>query len=755
MRIDYPRAGRTGIRRWLPSWKQVLSIVLLGIVSVVGAFAIAVAVTDVPEPNEVAVSQATIVYYADGTTEIGRLSDSTRVSVPLSEVPDHVQKAVLAAEDRSFYEHGGFSPVAIGRAAWNNITGGSTQGGSTITQQYAKNAYLTQDQTIVRKLKELVLSVKIEATVPKDQILEDYLNTIYFGRGAYGIEAAAKAYFGKSVSDLTVAQGAVLASIIRSPGGYAPEDNLDKLEGRWAYVLDGMVEEGWLTPAERAQLEFPKIRERRTSDRLAGQVGFMLDAVRQDLLAKGFTDTEIDGGGLKVVSTFDRDAMKAARLAVKEAGPQSETEGLRIGLAAVRPGTGEVVAFYGGRDYIDDQFNNSTQAIAQAGSTFKPFALAAGTEAGVPLDSVWNGDSPATIQGYTLNNYGGSSYGQITLLQATEDSVNTAYVELEADIGVDNVVDAALRSGVPEDTPGMYDANGQANLTFVLGTASPTALDMAGAYATFAARGAQVTPTYLRQVFGANGGLLYELSPSPESAFDSQVADTVNYALQKVVTNGTGFAAQALGRPSAGKTGTTDENKSAWYVGYTPQLATAVMMVKSDAEGNPVTLSGTGGLASVTGGSFPAQMWTSFMSAALADTPVEEFVDPEVIPSASVAPSESVVCPSVLPLPSGESLPEGCPLPTITSGEPSPTETSPTGEPTPTDTAPTGEPTPTDTAPTGPPTPTDTAPTGDPTPTDTAASPSAATSAASPAAAPQSAAPQSAPAQGLTPAPSP
>ena len=649
------------------------------VVIVVGAFIAAVALTNVPTPNEVATSEATIVYWSDGTTELGRLGDATRRSVPLSEIPIDVQHAVLAAEDRDFYNHGGFSPVGIGRAIMNNLSGGSTQGGSTITQQYAKNAFLTQERSFERKAKELVLSVKLETSVSKDQILEDYLNTIYFGRGAYGIEAASLAYFNEPVSQLDVAQGAVLASIIKSPGGLAPEENLEGLQARWNYVLDTMVAQGWLSQEDRNAQVFPKIKKQKAINRLGGQTGFLLGAVTAELREQGFTDEEIERGGLRITSTFDKDAQKAAVDAVDAQGPKSNTQGLRIGLAAVRPGTGEVIAMYGGKDFITDQINNATRPFAQAGSTFKPFALVAATEDELGLDSVWDGASPQTISGYTLTNYGDNSYGMVSLLEATENSINTAYVNVENAVGVDSVADAALRSGVPEDTPGLN--LDQLNLTFVLGTASPSGLSMANAYATFANQGARASTTTVSKVIGANGGLLFQFNPELTQAIDSGVANTVTYALNKVVTNGSGFAAQALGRPAAGKTGTTDDNKSAWFVGYTPQLAAAVLMAKEDANGKPISMSGVGGLDTVTGGSFPAQMWTAFMKAALANTPVQKFPKPppNTIPTSSPTPSPTITSPTASPT--------GSTSPTPT---PTPTETSPTPQPppSPTDSAP-------------------------------------------------------------------
>jgi membrane peptidoglycan carboxypeptidase len=659
-------------------WIRNTILVLLALAAVaVGVFVVLVARTTVPSPNELATSEATIVYWADGKTEIGRLGDSTRRSVALAGIPLAVQRAVLTAEDRSFYEHGGISPLGIGRAVVNNVTGGSTQGGSTITQQYAKNAFLSQERSWDRKIKEALLAFKLETVVSKDEILGNYLNTIYFGRGAYGIEAASIAYFGVPVSEIDVAQGAVLASIIKSPSGLAPESNPAGLEARWNYVLDGMVEQGWLTPKERKKLDFPKIKKQKARDRLSGQTGFLLTMVEQQLQAQGFDDTEIQRGGLRITSTFDRSAQRAATAAVKSQGPKSGTSGLRIGLAAVRPGSGEVVAIYGGANFIDDQINNATRQFAQAGSTFKPFALAAATEKDVPLDSTWNGNSPATVDGYTFANYGDKSYGDVTLLKATENSINSAYVEMESSIGVQSVADAAVRAGIPQDTPGLN--LDKLDLTFVLGTASPSGLDMANAYATFADRGTRATTTVVTKVIGPNGGLLYEYAPTTESAFDQPVADTVNYTLQQVVSNGTAFAAQGLGRPAAAKTGTTDDNKSAWFVGYTPQLATAVLMAKEDADGIPVSMSGTGGLTTVTGGSFPAAIWTAFMKGALAGEPVKKFAPP---PDGSIP--VVVDCPTTWD--GVAAIPSACPTPSVQNEfvpDPNATATLPSDSATP------------------------------------------------------------------------
>ena len=672
-------------KRW---WLRILlTLIVLGLLGV-GAFALAVFLTPVPDPNEVAASEATVVYWSDGETEIGRLGDSTRRSIALSDVPIDVQHAVLAAEDRDFYNHGGFSPTGIGRAIWNNVRGGSVQGGSTITQQYAKNAYLDSERSFVRKAKELVLSVKLESTVGKDQILGDYLNTIYFGRGAYGIEAASLAYFGTSASNLDYSQGAVLASLIRAPSYYSSDKK--ELKARWNWVLDGMVTSGWLTPTQRADARFPDIIPPANSNRLGGQVGYLMEAVKADLRDLGYTDQEIEGGGLHIVTTFDKDAQSAAEAAVAEVGPTVGTEGLRIGLAAVRPGTGEVVAMYGGPDYVTDPINNATRAFAQAGSTFKPFALTAAVEQGIPLDSVWNGDSPQDISGYNVHNYADTSFGEVSLTEATALSINTVYVTVEDEVGVDRVAEAAYRLGLPVDTPGQSPDN--LDLTFVLGTASPSGISMASAYSTLAARGQHTEWSTVKQVFGTNGGLQYEWQPEIDQAVPSEVADTVTSALQSVITSGTATGAQALGRPAAGKTGTSNENQSMWFVGYTPQLSTAVLMAKEDAEGNPIPLDGLdGGAPAYGGGGYPVAIWTAFNEAALANLPVQDFIGPK--PTLSPSPSSSSPSPS--------------------SSSPSPTD-SPTPTPTPTD-SPTPTPTPTD-SPTPTPTPT---PTDSPTPTPT------------------------------------
>jgi len=650
---NYPRKNKRGIMRFIPSLKVFALLAVFGIASAFIAIAVAVKVVAIPKASEIATAQTTILYYDDGVTELARLGDANRVSVDFSEIPIVAQQAMLAAEDREFYNHGGFSVRGITRAVVTNVMGASgAGGGSTITQQYAKNAYLSQERTLTRKAKELILSIKLETLISKDQILADYMNTIYFGRNAYGIESAADQYFGKRALDLDLAESAFLAAIVQAPSALSPEENLSRLEQRWNYVLDGMVTQGWLSQEERASTMFPMYLTEPPAQTFSGPQGHLVEQVRQTMYKNGVSEDLINLGGLRVVSTFNKQAQDAMILAVDEEGPKENTEGLRIGVASVRPETGEVVAMYGGADYLDNQLNNATQMIGQAGSTFKSFTLAAGIESGATLATAFSGKNKTKVDNYVVVNYGGQSYGdRVTLLKATESSINSAYVELAESIGREVTLEAAIRAGIPADAVGM-----EPNLAFTLGTASPHVVDIAAAYATFASRGLQVSPAYIKSITTGAGETLYKLNPKPVQAFSTDVADIVTYALQKVVQVGTGGAARDLGRPVAGKTGTTNDNKSALFAGYTPELATAVMFVKDGPDGQPASLSGTGGMSSVTGGSFPARIFTAYMKGALKDLPIQKFPDlptgqpnganPTETPSPSASPSQAPVDPN-------------------------------------------------------------------------------------------------------------
>ena len=638
--VDFPRTDRHGWRRWIPKWQLVAGGAITASLAVLLALAAAVFLAPMPTPSQLALAQSTTFYWNDGTTVLGRTGEANRTSLDFEQIPAVTAQAVLAAEDRSFYSHTGFDVVGIARAARNNIfgSGEGTQGGSTITQQYAKNAFLTQDQTLVRKAKELIISLKLELTSSKEQILTNYLNTVYYGRGAYGIEAAAKEYFGISAGQLDASQSAMLAALIASPNALSPESNLAGLEQRWEYVLDSMVSEGSLSPQERAAAEFPHIEDYRPlTQYYEGPNGFLLAAAQQELLEKGFTEEDLTSGGLSVVTTFDQPSQFAAIMAVQENMPPGDVAGLRIGMAAVATDTGAVKALYGGSDYAHDKFNNATQARGPAGSTFKAFGLAAGLSNGVTLDTNYSGASPMTIYDYKVANYGNQNYGNVNMLTSTVNSVNTPFVQMNADIGGERTWQTIVDAGIPADTPGLGT-----ELNNILGSASPTPLEQARAFATFATRGERLETTMIGQVRDQDGAVVYQWQPKFERAIDERVADQVTFALRRVVNSGTGTAALSAGRPVAGKTGTSDDFKSAWFVGYTPQQSAAVMMVRNDAAGNAISLSGIGGMTEVTGGSIPARIFGDYMAGAMNLVPVQTFAEPrgQVAPL-GVAPRNS------------------------------------------------------------------------------------------------------------------
>jgi membrane peptidoglycan carboxypeptidase len=549
--------------------------------------------------------------------------------VPLAKIPLNVRHAVLAAEDQGFYSNKAFSITGILRAVVNNLRGGALQGGSTITQQYAKTAFLTPSRTIQRKIKELVIAIKLENQLSKDQIFESYLNTIYFGRGSYGVMTASQQYFNRDVDQLTNAQAAVIASILRSPGLYDPafkEGNAERLANRFEYVKNNMIDAGWLTEEEAAKMKLPTVLPRATSGQLSGPKGHVIEAVQKELAKLGFNQEQLLVGGLVIKTTLDQKAQQSAVDAVNKFYPAKAPADLRIGLVAIRPGTGEILAMYGGRDYLERQLNDATQSIAQAGSTFKPFALVAALEQGIPLTSMWNGDSPQTFDDagkpYEVFNYGNEGWGQIDLLYATKHSVNTIFVPLGIKVGPTSVVDVARRAGIPESVAMMPTPS------VVLGTSSPHVIDVANAYATFAAEGIKSKPFLVSQVLGSNKGVLYEATPQTQEVFSKEVMADLTYALKGTITGGTGAAALGLGRPAAGKTGTSQSNASAWFSAYTPQIAASVAFFRDNAT---QSLNGIGGMTSVTGGSFPARIWTQFMKGALKGEPIMDFPAPASI----------------------------------------------------------------------------------------------------------------------------
>jgi membrane peptidoglycan carboxypeptidase len=592
-------------------------------------FALAWFTVDIPDPNAYVNSQATVIQYSNGQ-EIGRIGAQNRQILPLAKIPLRLRYAVMAAEDKNFYSNRAFSVTGLISAVADNVlTFGKGRGGSTITQQYAKTAFLTPERSIQRKVKELVIALKLENAMAKDQILENYLNTIYFGRGSYGVQTAAQQYFNRNANQLSISQSAVIASILRSPGLYDPAlggDNPARIEARFKYVIDAMLDQKWITTEEAAAAKLPVIAPRTTGGSLSGPKGYIIDAALKELSKLGFSNEQLMVGGYVIKTTIVQKAQTSAVDAINKLSPKDAPENLHIGLVAIRPGTGEIISMYGGKDYVVRQLNDATQSIALAGSTFKPFALIAALEAGIPLTSMWNGDSPQTFDDlgrpYIVKNYGDEGWGQTDLLNATQHSINTIYVPLGMKAGLDRVVDVARRSGIPESvamipTPSVS-----------LGVASPHVIDVANSYATFAANGIYAKPYLIASVAGPNKGILYEGKAETREAFSAEVAADLTYALKSVVNGGTGAAALALGRPAAGKTGTSQSNASAWFSAYTPELAASVALFRDSAS---ESLNGIGGLTSVTGGSFPARIWTAFMKGALRGEPITEFPAPSNI----------------------------------------------------------------------------------------------------------------------------
>ncbi|MFK0238375.1 transglycosylase domain-containing protein [Streptomyces vinaceus] len=636
-------AARRRLR--IPSRKAVLFSLLGGTLLTMAAFGTGYLLVGVPDPNKTAVAQSNVWLYSDGSP-IARTGEVHRQSVPLSGISRAAQYATLAAEDRTFYTDSAISPTGIARAVTANLTGGARQGGSTITQQYVKNYYLNQETTLTRKVKELFIAIKVNQKMSKDDILTGYLNTNYYGRGAYGIRAASEAYYGVSPDRLDAAQGAYLATLLNSPGRYdvkqSPQ-NREKVLARWNYVLDGMVDCGWLTPADRAGMRFPEPRDPVPGNGLGGQAGYLVDAARRYLTEHtSITEAELASGGWTIRTTIDKDRQKELVRAVDKEliarlAPDSRRadQHVRAGAASVDNSSGKVVALYGGPDYLKQFVNDATRRDVQAGSTLKPLVLASALQnhakdshgREITPASRYDGNNGARVErsGYSPGNQGGKSYGSITLREATARSVNTVYAQLAEDIGLERVRQTMIDAGLPEDTPELT-----AIPALPLGVSAPSAVDLAGAYATLADHGNQRTPILVTEA--ERGGHARSL-PEAESkrVLTAQTADTVTDVLRGVIEDpaGTAPTVKALGRPAAGKTGTTNERKAVWFVGYTPQLTTSVRVFREDPDSHAQLAMENLGGQPASGGNIPARVWTEYMGAALKGQPVEQFRTPE------------------------------------------------------------------------------------------------------------------------------
>ncbi|MFE5864176.1 transglycosylase domain-containing protein [Streptomyces virginiae] len=683
-----PRRKRTGWRRFLPTWRMVLGGILLVALLIGGALVAGYLLVDIPPANAAATAQSNVYLYSDGS-QIARDGEVNRVNVPLSQIPRSVQEAVLAAEDRDFYSERAVDPKAMIRAAWNTATGKGTQSGSTITQQYVKNYYLGQEQTIKRKAKEFFIAIKLGREKSKNYILEGYLNTSYFGRNAYGIQAAAQAYYGKDVNKLTTAEGAYLATLLNSPSAFdvvSHPQSRPRALARWNYVLDGMVKKQWLTPAERATTQFPEPGKVRAAAGLSGQRGYLVEAIKDYIVDnKILDDKTLAEGGYRITTTIDKrrqtalvDAVNSQMVGKLEPETRKADRLVRAGGVSIDPATGKVLAMYGGIDYTKQYVNNATRHDYQVASTFKPFVFAAAVENDsrtqdgrrITPNTIYNGDNKRPVVGgrirFAPENEGQISYGNITVNTATDLSVNAVYAQMAVDVGTGKVKKTAIDLGIPENTPNFVPGPAMA-----LGTLQASVLDMTQAYATLADHGRRTPYTFVEKI--TKGGDTIGLPErTPTQAISREAADTTTSMLVSVVDNGTGTAALAAGHPAAGKTGTGELDRSAWFAAYTPDLVTVISMMGQDPDtGTLESLYGALGEARIGGGGYPARIWAAYTKTALEGTDPVDF-DLELQPGAAPPPPPTE--------------PESEP-PQETPGEPSPsTPERPTRRPSPTDT---------------------------------------------------------------------
>ncbi|MFF4487213.1 transglycosylase domain-containing protein [Streptomyces sp. NPDC001544] len=675
-----PAKGR--IRR-LFTWKKILGTVfglcLLGI----GGFTALYLSVDIPKSaNKLAQGESNVYKYSDGKI-LARDGTINRESVDLSKVPRKVQLTFVAAENKSFYHDNGVDLRGTARGLINTLSGKGKQGGSTITQQYVKNYYLDQDQTVTRKLKELVISLKVDREEHKDDILAGYINTSYYGRGAYGIQAAAQAYYGVDAEKLSVAQGAYLAALLQAPSQYdwqaATSTGKKLVRARWNYVLNNMVEEHWLDAAQRKDMTFPIPNEPKGDPGLNGQKGYLValantqleqQLMKKEGLSQSDAEAKVRRQGWTITLNIDKKKQAALEQAVKtqlisklDPKKRKVDDDVQAGAVSVDPKTGRIVALYGGRNYLDHFYNNATRRDYQPASTFKPVILAAAlegnakTQDGKPItaDTVYDGTSGrqvvdnGTKVGFGPPNEGDASYGKITVQRAMNLSVNSVFAQMGVDVGMEEVMSTANKLGM--DTKGM-----QAVYAQTLGSMGASPLEMAGIYATFDNHGKKVTPTIVKSA-EKKGSEVDMPDPIGSEVISRKAADTVTSVLTGVVDDGTAKRSVADnplrdGQQVAGKTGTSDNNKSAWFTGYTPDLVTSVgLFGEAKKTGAHVPMYGAGGLPRVDGGKFPAQIWAAYTFGVTQkakfdlDTTQGAAVEPTKSPTLSPPPSPSTSAP--------------------------------------------------------------------------------------------------------------
>jgi len=675
-----PGTSRSRLRkvlRWT-LWLAVPAVAVAAgtVVGLIYAFA------RVPLPSEIPTAQTIVFLDATGRQEIGTLSaQENRRVVSLDKIPEHTRQAVLAAEDRDFYEHGAISWRGLARAtAANVLRRRISEGGSTITQQYVKNAFpgVGRDRTLFRKLKEAVLAVKLERKFSKDEILEFYLNTVYFGRGAYGIDAAARTYFSvpnkKKVTaeGLNAGQSALLAGVIRSPEFYGKKEHAASAKVRRDYILQAMVDRGWLSAKDGRKFIASKlgVSWKPTRQGIANsRAPFFLEKVRQYLVAR-YGAEAVNAGGLRVRTTLDLKMQEQADQTVKRILDDPARDP-KAALVAIDPGNGAVRAMYGGRSYRSRQFNYATDALRQAGSTMKPFVLAQALTDGISINTNYPGPAELIVDGEDFHNYGDTPYGMLNLRDATRLSVNTIYVQLMQTVQPDRVVKFARAHGLEAELDGRAGTDRDPRplevapkldsvLSQALGSGSVTTLQLASAFGTWANRGIHQTPHLVEKVVDSRDRVLEDNTrPQGRQVIPQVHADTINMVLRGAVENGTGTAARLFGREVAGKTGTTSDYTDARFVGYTPNLVTSVWL---GFDNNNHKLLDVRGLSAVSGGSLPAQIWHDFMDQATRDRPLQSFVPPaelggQVLNPTTTAPPVTSAPPTTQPQNPGQPQP--------------------------------------------------------------------------------------------------
>lgn len=545
-------------------------------------------------------------------------SDQNRLPIDINKVPKNLQNAFIAAEDNRFYDHIGVDPIGILRAVVTNLTNrGIAQGGSTITQQLAKNAFLSQDQTLKRKIQEAILALELERKYSKKEILEMYMNQIYFGRGAYGIQTAAHTYFGKDVGDLTLAECAMIAGLPKSPNYYS--SSVNEATARKNVVVGQMEKYGYITPsqAEEAKKSSLDIKQKSTSN-TTDETAYFIDYVTQEIAQK-YGDDALYKDGLKIYTTLDTDKQHAAVQAMRHL-PETHTDDQGLtqpqgAIISIDPKTGHILAMVGGRG--QDSFNRASMAVRQPGSAFKPFVYMTAMEHDMTPDTIME-DKKVEYGGWSPHNADNSYQGRMPLWKALALSVNTVAVQLADKVGPSNVIANAKKLGITtlvEDGSPNDDNLASAALGGL--TKGVTPLEMAAAYGAFANKGVYIKPTAIVKILDRNGNVLEDNSSDVQKTqvMSEKTAYEMTSMLEGVIARGTGTAA-FIGRPAAGKTGTTDDNHDAWFIGYTPDIVTAVW-VGDDT--------GSQSLGEIYGGTVPAQIWHDYMASAVSGTSADDF----------------------------------------------------------------------------------------------------------------------------------